>query len=130
MTITMKPIGYIHSPFTMRGDTPKSTAEAREVKAEIVLDEAYLEGIADLKPGDRCMLLFYFHLSEEEKLTVHLRGTGPLTGVFSSHAPDRPNHIGVSAVTIEAVEGNRIAFSGVDMLDGTPVLDIKTWQNA
>lgn len=127
--IELKPIGVIHSAFNRREDTPKSSLESTEVQAQIVLEEEYLEGMADMAVGQSYMVLFYFNRSTQEKLTVHLRGTGPLTGVFSTHAPDRPNHIGVSQITVTAICGNVISFSGVDMLDGTPVLDIKTWRS-
>lgn len=128
MEITVKPIGYIHSPFTDVKDIPRDSLLGLETKATIVLDEELVEGVRDLKPGDSLLILFYFHKSFKEELIVRKRGTGPMTGVFSTRSPDRPNHLGASHVTITSIDGNEITFNGVDMLDGTPVLDLKPLQ--
>lgn len=126
MDIVMHPIGVIMSPYHSREMIPRQGTDAPEAEAEIILDEQYLEGIADIHPGEKYQILFCFHKSEGYKLTVPIRGTGPMTGLFSTHAPNRPNPIGVSVVTVTGVSGNHIRFTGVDMLDGTPVLDIKS----
>ena len=90
-----------------------------------MVDERFAEGIADIKARDRMMVVFYFDRSEEALLTVPLMGVGPMVGVFSSHSPDRPNFIGITETTVESVDGLRIEIRGCDMLDGTPVLDLK-----
>jgi tRNA-Thr(GGU) m(6)t(6)A37 methyltransferase TsaA len=125
--IILHPIGEIHSPYHSRKETPNWGASDPVTEGEIVLDEQYLEGGADMHPG-WYQVLFYFHKSEGYRLTVAKRGGGPMTGVFSTHASDRPNAIGVSVITVTGVHGRLIRFTGVDMLDGTPVLDIKSYR--
>jgi tRNA-Thr(GGU) m(6)t(6)A37 methyltransferase TsaA len=127
MDILLHPIGIIRSPYQHTSETPKWGTEAGDTEAEIILDEKYLEGIADIQPGERYQLVFYFHKSVGSKLTVLKRGTGALTGVFSTRSPNRPNPVGISVVTVTAVNGNRIRFTGVDMLDETPLIDIKSY---
>ena len=123
MPIIMEPIGTIQSPFKNREDVAGSDASLTQ--ATIKIDERYTEGIADITAGDRMMVVFYFNRSEKALLTVPLMGVGPMVGVFSSHSPDRPNFIGITESTVESVNGLQIEIRGCDMLDGTPVLDLK-----
>lgn len=123
MNIAMEKIGVVRSPFKVPGDLPRG--DVSEVGATIEVDPRFEEGIADISPGDRLTVVFYFHLSKEAKLTVPLRGVGPMVGVFSSHSPTRPNFIGITDVTVESIDGLRLGIRGADMLDGTPVLDMK-----
>lgn len=126
--ITFHPIGFIHSPFTERKGTPKHGSEAPEgTEGEIRLEPGYAGGLEGIKPGDRLIVLFHFHMSKGAPMTVRLRETGRETGVFNSHSPDRPNPIGISIIEVLEIDGNSIRFSGVDMVDGTPVLDIKSY---
>ena len=127
MDILFHPIGIIQSPFKSRSETPRGGEGFRDTEAEIILDDKYLEGAADMQPGKQYMLLFYFHKAEGYKLTVPIGGVGAMTGLFSTHSPNRPNGIGVSYITVTKISGNRISFTGVDMIDGTPVLDIKSY---
>ena len=122
--ITLKPIGVVHSPCKVPADLPRG-GSASDVRAVIEIAPEYEEGIADMAVGDRMMVLFYFHLSRESLLTVPIRGTGPMTGVFSTHSPTRPNFIGVTEVLVESIDGLNLGVCGADMLDGTPVLDMK-----
>lgn len=89
----------------------------------------YAEGLTDLKAGDRIMVLFHFHLSEDYDLVTYARGRQKVTGVFNSHSPRRPNGIGVDEVEIVSVEGGELVIAGGDMLPGTPILDIKPVMN-
>ena len=123
--IIFRPIGYIKSPYEDVSNMPKSPRESGDVEAEMIIDEKYLESMSSMKAGEEYMVLFYFHKSEGYKQRVPFRGDGPITGLFSTHAPNRPNPIGVSTIRIKEINGNVIKFSGVDMLNGTPVLDIK-----
>ena len=123
--LVCNPIGYIHSPFRDVRDTPKNGKVYPEKEAVLELLEEYKEGMADMKVGEKFMVLFWFDRSEGYKLTVPFHGNGPMTGLFSTHAPFRPNPIGVTTITIKKVEGRKIHFTGFDMFDGTPVLDIK-----
>jgi len=123
MAIEMEPIGIIHSAFTEPGQV--RCGETAGVRATLEVFEQYLEGAADIKPGDKLQVYFHFHRSREAKLTVPLMGVGPMVGVFSSHSPPRPNFIGMTEVLVEAVEGANLTIVGADMIDGTPVLDMK-----
>ena len=123
--IIFKPIGYIKSPYEDVKNMPKSTRESGDIEAEIVINEEYLESMSSMKPGEEYLVLFYFHKSKGFEQRVPFRGNGPIKGLFSTHAPNRPNPIGVSTIKIKEINGNVIKFTGVDMLNGTPVLDIK-----
>lgn len=123
--ITITPIGYVKSPYTDISNMPKNTTESKDVQAQIIMDEKYLECMSDMKSGEEYMLIFYFHKSHGYDDRVHFRATGPIMGLFSTHAPRRPNPLGVSNIEIIKVEENIITFKGVDMLDETPVLDLK-----
>ena len=123
--IIFKPIGYIKSPYEDVKNMPKSTRESRDTEAEMVINEEYLESMSSMEAGEEYMVLFHFHKSEGFKQRVPFRGTGPIKGLFSTHAPNRPNPIGVSTINIKEIKGNVIRFTGVDMLNGTPVLDLK-----
>lgn len=123
--VIFHPIGYIKSPFKNVEDVPKAEIDAKKYEGQLVIDEKYLESMADMKVNEEYLLLFYFHECEEYKQTVPLKGIGPLTALFSTRAPCRPNPIGVSNILITDIKENIITFKGVDMLDNTPILDIK-----
>ncbi len=123
--IIFRPIGYIRSPYGDVNDMPKSPRESGDVEAEMIINEEYLESMSSMQAGEEYMVLFHFHKSKGFKQKVPFRGDGPIKGLFSTHAPNRPNPIGVTTVKIVEINGNIIRFTGVDMLDGTPVLDIK-----
>ena len=123
--IVFKPIGYIKSPFEDVKNMPKSTRESMDVEAEMIINEEYLESMSSMEVGEEYMVLFHFHKSEGFKQRVPFMGNGPIKGLFSTHAPNRQNHMGFSTISITDINGNIIKFNGVDMLNGTPVLDIK-----
>lgn len=123
-TITYHPIGIIRTAFTTRENTPRGAA-AQNAQGTIHMHPDYREAMADMHPGERYLVLFHFDRSQGYRQTVPIRGDGPMTGLFSTRAPNRPNPIGLTAVTIDAIEDTRITFHGADMMDGTPVLDIK-----
>ena len=125
MGIEMKQIGYV---VTGAKEIPRSYLIS-EVEGTLVIDEAYREGLSDIKAGDRIYVLFHFHKSPEFS-SAYLRVKPPhlneKKGVFSTHSPIRPNPIGLSILEVMEVQGNRIRVKGLDMLDGTPILDIKS----
>lgn len=127
MEILMKPIGYIRSPYKEKTDVPKQSTLSSGITAIIEMLEDYVEGIADVKEGEYGVILFYFHKSEGYKLTTLSRRNNQIMGVFSTRSPNRPNGIGMSIVRFIKKEDNRLTFEGVDMLDSTPVLDIKPY---
>lgn len=127
MEILMKPIGYIQSPYKEKAAVPKQGILTTETVAVIEIIEEYREGLADIKAGEYGVVLFYFHRSEGYQLATLSRRTNQMTGVFSTRSPNRPNGIGLSIVRFVKKDGCRLTFEGVDMIDGTPVLDIKPY---
>jgi tRNA-Thr(GGU) m(6)t(6)A37 methyltransferase TsaA len=124
MGIEMNPIGFVS---TDRKDIPRSW-KVSDVEGTLVLDEAYLEGLGDIKPGQRLYVLFHFHKSP--KFTDRFMRIKPPSldrevGVFSTHSPFRPNPIGLSLLEVLGIEGAVIRVKGLDMMDQTPILDIK-----
>jgi tRNA-Thr(GGU) m(6)t(6)A37 methyltransferase TsaA len=121
--VTFQPIGYVENDF----DRPTALDQIRAVESRIVLDPALVEGLQGLETGQPIMVIFYFHRSEGYTLRQHPRGdeSRPLQGVFTLRSPRRPNPIGVTVVDLLAVEGNVLRVRGLDVIDGTPVLDLK-----
>ena len=119
------PIGFVASPFQDKDSTPKFYTDSGETLATLEILPEYADALLGVVPGMRLLMLFHFHQNTEHSLQVKKRGTGPLTGVFATRSPRRPNLIGASIITVVSLEGNTIRFHGVDMLDGTPVLDLK-----
>ena len=122
--IEMEPIGVVRSVYRTPEDL-NAVKDYRQKPVKLEVDPAYEEGLQSISPGDRLTVLFYFHLCKESKLTVKLHGTGPSAGVFSSRAPMRPNFIGSTDVEVLARNGCILEVVGADMVDGTPILDIK-----
>lgn len=127
LDINMKPIGYIQSPYKNKKDIPRQGIYSQEVKASIQLLDEYKEGIEGIVEGKYYIVLFYFHKSEKYTMKLISHITQKMTGLFSTRSPNRPNGIGLSIVRFDRIEGTTIEFHGVDMLDGTPVLDIKPY---
>ncbi len=124
--IVFKPIGYIKTSET---NIPRHWSVSEAV-GEIVVDESYVTGLRDIKAGDRILVVFHFHKSppfSDKYLIQHPPHKDRDMGVFSTCSPIRPNPVGVSVVEVMKIEGNRIRIKGIDMINGTPVLDIKPW---
>ncbi len=133
-SFTYRPIGILASPYTRRIDAPHQgtvvegteSGELAIATLELAdwLDERVLQ---DLNGFDRLWLIFVFHLSEGWKSSVKPPRGGPKRGVLATRSPHRPNAIGLSAVELLKIEGRTLHLRGVDLLDGTPVLDIKPY---
>jgi tRNA-Thr(GGU) m(6)t(6)A37 methyltransferase TsaA len=122
-----KPIGVIHSPFTTLENMPIQPRGANDAIGNIVLELQYIEGLKDLDGFSHIYLLYHFNAAKRSEMTVTpFMDTEP-RGVFSTRSPLRPNHIGLSIVQLQAIDKNRITVSGIDVLDGTPLLDIKPY---
>ena len=124
MNIEMKPIGFVS---TDAEEIPRSWSLS-EVEGALVIDEFYLQGLSDIKPGERIYVIFHFHKSP--KFTSEFMRIKPpirdnKLGVFSTHSPFRPNPIGLSILEVIGVDRNVIQVKGLDMIDRTPILDIK-----
>ncbi len=127
MKITYTPIGIIHSPFLHKADMPIQPTGAAGVNGTVELFKEFNDGLADLDGFSHIILLYHFHRSEEFKLqVVPFMDTEP-RGLFSTRAPKRPNPIGLSIVQLERIENNTLHIRNIDVLDGTPLLDIKPY---
>ncbi len=127
MDIRMEAIGYIKSGIKEKKDLPRQSVLNQEKKATIEILPKFAEGLEGIKEGSHGVILFHFHKSDNQPLKVVPRGSKKITGVFSTRSPNRPNGIGLSIVKFTKVDGNKLEFEGVDMLEGTPVLDIKPY---
>jgi len=119
------PIGWVQSALRVPGDAPNQRDGAP--RAWIRLDEQVAEGAKDLRPGDEIVVLTWLHLSLRNELSTHPQDdmSQPLTGVFSTRSPNRPNPIGLHRARIVAHDGLRIDLDALEAIDQTPVLDIK-----
>ena len=120
-------IGVIHSPFKKPEGMPIQPSAAKGVKGHIILNEDLIEGLSDLDGFSHIYLLYHFHLSESYNLKVIPFLDNEYRGVFSTRAPRRPNQIGLSLVRLIKIKFNIIDIENVDIIDGTPLLDIKPY---
>lgn len=125
LTISFTPIGVIYTPFDRPQGMPIQAAYAPDVRGTVELDPAYAAGLKDLDGFSHIILLYHFHRSTGYALRVRPYLDDEERGLFAVRAPRRPNPIGLSVVELERIEGNVLYVRGVDMLDGTPLLDIK-----
>jgi len=126
-TFKLKPIGTIYTPYHDLDDTPRQGIYAADREGIIKIFEAYKEGLKDLKRFSQVILIFYFHKNNEERLTATPPKDYKERGVYSTRAPHRPNHLGLTIVKIKEIRKNQLIVEGVDMLNGTPLLDIKPY---
>ncbi|HNW95360.1 MAG TPA: tRNA (N6-threonylcarbamoyladenosine(37)-N6)-methyltransferase TrmO [Anaerolineaceae bacterium] len=125
--IPLQPIGVIHTPYQTDGEAPRQAANSRDV-GEVVLRPELAEGLEGIEAFPYIILIFAFHLAPApEKLKVISWRDGVERGVFATRSPHRPNPLGISIVKLLRREGSRLFVEGVDMLDGTPLLDIKPY---
>ncbi len=127
MKIEFTPIGIIHSPFVESEGMPIQPAGAVGVKGTVEVLEEYRAGLKDLDGFSHIVLLYHFHRSLRFTLTVvPFMDTEP-RGLFATRAPKRPNPIGLSVVQLDKIEKSVLHIQNVDILDGTPLLDIKPY---
>ncbi len=120
------PIGRIHTPFQSSGDTPIQPVKSEAVgKVEIFQD--YSEALADTEGFSHLILLYLFHKAGEYQLKVKPFLDDQPRGLFATRYPARPNHIGLSVVKLLRRQAHLLVVEGVDVLDGTPLLDIKPY---
>ena len=125
--INYRPIGVIHSPFTQPKGTPIQPTAARGVEGAVEVFPQYAGGLKDIEGFSHIILLYHLHLARGVSLEVKPFMDDRLRGVFATRAPARPNPIGLSVVRLMGVEGNRLHIGDVDIVDGTPLLDIKPY---
>ena len=127
MTISFQPIGIIHSPFKGTENVPIQPAAAGGIRGTVDVFAEYAVGLKDLNGFSHIILLYHFHRVTQAKLAVIPFLDDEPRGVFATRAPARPNPIGLSVVRLLAVEGNVVQIENVDIVDGTPLLDIKPY---
>ena len=126
----IQPIGMIHTPFAELANMPIQPAGAAAVEGWVELEPALAPGLCDLAGFSHIYLIYHFHQATRSELTVVPYLDTTPRGVFATRSPLRPAHIGLSVVELLAVDGHRLRVRGVDMLDGTPLLDIKPYIEA
>ncbi|MDR5656531.1 tRNA (N6-threonylcarbamoyladenosine(37)-N6)-methyltransferase TrmO [Halodesulfurarchaeum sp. HSR-GB] len=124
--VTYQPIGVVESPFEAPEDVPRPGAEQVEASGRILLDESYEPGLQGLAAFSHIVVLAHLHEVTDTRLTVRPMGGDPV-GIFATSGPPRPNPIGQSVLRLDGIEGTRLSVSNLDLIDGTPVLDIKPY---
>lgn len=125
--IRYRPIGIIRSPNTDPGATPIQPRYAADTAGRVEVRPEFQAGLADLEGFSHVMLVYHFHRAGPARLRVKPFLQDVEHGIFATRAPDRPNPIGVSVVELVAREGGVLHVRGLDVLDGTPLLDIKPY---
>src|SRR5262245_23478622 len=126
-TYSVRPIGVVRSGLRDIRDAPNQAFEGAP-EARLEIDPAFAPALHRVTPGQDLILLTWLHRADREVLRTHPRGDPdiPLTGVFATRSPDRPNPIGVHRVTITAIEApTRLRVLALEAIDGTPILDLK-----
>ncbi len=125
-TFAIRPIGHVESPLTSMAAAPRQGDEGAP-NAYLILDSEVHAGLDGIAVGDEIIVLTWLHEADRRALTVHPRGdlTRPEQGVFSTRSPSRPNPIGLHRVRVLNLEGIRIQVSGLEAIDGTPIVDLK-----
>ncbi len=127
MPIQYKPIGVLHSPHKNIADMPIQPSGATGITGTIILDEQYVEGLKDLAGFSHIYVLYHFHQAKAAQLTVTPFMDKESHGIFATRAPRRPNAIGLSVLKLTDIVGRQLLIENVDILDGTPILDIKPY---
>lgn len=127
MAISFNPIGTINTPFKTKEGMPIQSKGAEGIRGLIVVYDEYLLGLKDLEGFSHIILIYNFHLSKRFNLeTIPFLDNKP-HGIFATRSPERPNQIGFSVVKLISVENNILVIENADIIDGTPLLDIKPY---
>src|SRR5688572_23911633 len=126
MPFDVKPIGRVESTLTDPAEAPKQGHEGAP-DAWLVFEPDVLDGLEGIRPGALLLVLTWLHRAERDVLRVHPRDdlANPQTGVFNTRSADRPNPIGLHPVEVVAIEGLRLLVRSLEVVDGTPIVDIK-----
>jgi len=125
--IEYSPIGAIHSPFKTPEGTPIQSSGAAGAEGIIEIFGKYIEGLEDLGGFSHILLLYHFHLSKRFNLRVKPFLDDAFHGLFATRAPSRPNPIGISVVRLVKIDSEKLYVKDIDVVDGTPLLDIKPY---
>ncbi len=124
---TFKAIGIIHSPFKEPKNVPIQAAASKGTEGTIEIYPQYAQGLTDLDGFSHIILLYHLHLAKDSSLLVKPFLDDTLRGVFATRSPARPNSIGLSVVRLQCIEGNLLRVCDLDIVEGTPLLDIKPY---
>lgn len=126
MNISLEIIGHVRSTVRSLTSAPRQGSEGAP-DAWLDIDPAFATGLRGIAIGDALVILTWLHLADREVLEVHPRDDPevPLAGVFATRSPDRPNPLGLHRVTVREVSGLRLRIGPIEVLDGTPVVDVK-----
>ena len=127
MSIIIESIGIIHTPFKTKEGMPIQSKGAKGIKGQIKLKDELVPGLTDLDGFSHVILIYNFHKSKGFDLLTTPFLDNHQHGIFATRAPQRPNPIGISVVRLLKIENNILDIENVDMLDGTPLLDIKPY---
>lgn len=125
--VSMRPIGYIRSPYQQTKEIPKGLGAQHDAEGSLEILPEFAEGLADIDGFSHLFVIWQFDRSEGFLLTVTPPSDGRPHGVFATRAPVRPNPIGLTVVELLKREGRTLRVRGIDMLDNTPILDIKPY---
>jgi tRNA-Thr(GGU) m(6)t(6)A37 methyltransferase TsaA len=125
--IVYRPIGVVRSPFSALEGMPLQAVAAADVHGTIEIDAAYAGGVGDLDGFSHLHVVTHLHLSRRGALVVQPFLDDTPRGVFATRSPRHPNPIGLTVVRLDRVDGTSLHVTGLDLLDGTPVLDLKPY---
>jgi len=125
--IIYKPIGIIHSPYEDPSKTPKYPQAVKNVRGSIEILPELVDGLKDLEGFSHLILLYHMHLAKKFSPIVKAYLDGKEHGVFATRSPSRPNPIGLSVVKLVKITGNTLIIEDLDIVNGTPLLDIKPY---
>jgi len=127
MTINYQPIGVINSTHKTKEGMPIQAKAAKGLKGTIIIKEEFMEGLKDLEAFSHLYLIYHFHKSNQYNLTAKPFLDDKTHGVFATRVPQRPNQIGISVVKLISIKNNILKIENLDILDNTPLLDIKPY---
>lgn len=125
--INIEPIGTIHTSFSISDKIPRQGRFSDETEGYVELDSSLTDGLLDLDTFTHAILIFHFHESKFSDLIQEPKRDNKPHGVFATRTPQRPSGIGTTTVKLKSIKDNIIKFYGADMIDGTPLLDIKPY---
>lgn len=125
--VRLTPIGRVRSPFTSTSAVPKGLGAQHEAEGVLEIEPALEAGLADIEGFSHLYVIWIFDRAGEPSLVAHPPSDDRPHGVFATRSPQRPNPIGLTVVQLLGREGTRLRVKGIDMLDGTPIVDIKPY---
>ncbi|MCD6542931.1 MAG: tRNA (N6-threonylcarbamoyladenosine(37)-N6)-methyltransferase TrmO [Flavobacteriaceae bacterium] len=125
--IIYQPIGLVHSPFKEPKGTPIQASGAKGIQGKIEVFQEFTEGLKDLEGFSHIILIYHLHLIKESRIEVKPFLDKNTHGIFATRAPGRPNSIGISVVRLVSIDKNILTVKDFDIIDGTPLLDIKPY---